>query len=392
MTLRSVLACAAVVLLVAAGPVAGVDPGLAPQPATDAEVEYDSTLIRIDLREDGSAAWTISYRVDLQDENATEAFDSLQEDIRANRSAFEAQFADRMNRTARAAENATGREMSIRNVTVSTSRDAIQQDGIVTYTFAWTDFASASNGTLRAGDAISGFELESGTTLFVSWPEGYGAVSISPNDPDQRSEGVAAWNGPTVFATDEPRLVLSTDAVTPTGTGESPSTDDGSTPGTTTTPGRSESGMNPLLVGLAGVVLVGLAAAAWYRRRGSGETASDAGGEPPAGGAGASTTTGGAGTATTADDAGRSGARDAAAGANAGATGSAEELLSNEERVLRLLEDNGGRMKQQGVVEELGWTDAKTSQVVGTLRDEEEIEVFRIGRENVLALPGETDL
>ena len=48
-------------------------------------------------------------------------------------------------------------------------------------------------------------------------------------------------------------------------------------------------------------------------------------------------------------------------------------------------------MKQQQVVQELGWTDAKTSQVVGNLREEEEIEVFRIGRENVLALPGETD-
>jgi Uncharacterized membrane-associated protein/domain len=65
--------------------------------------------------------------------------------------------------------------------------------------------------------------------------------------------------------------------------------------------------------------------------------------------------------------------------------------LSNEERVLRLLKGNGGRMKQQQVVTELDWTDAKTSQVVGSLREDEKIEVFRIGRENVLTLPGETD-
>jgi uncharacterized membrane protein len=66
-----------------------------------------------------------------------------------------------------------------------------------------------------------------------------------------------------------------------------------------------------------------------------------------------------------------------------------EDLLSNEERVLRLLERRGGRVKQKAVVDELGWTEAKTSQVVGSLREEGKIESFRLGRENVLALPQE---
>lgn len=63
------------------------------------------------------------------------------------------------------------------------------------------------------------------------------------------------------------------------------------------------------------------------------------------------------------------------------------ELLSNEEQVLAVLDANGGRMKQQELVQELEWTDAKTSQVVGNLRDEGKIEGFRLGRENVLKLP-----
>jgi uncharacterized membrane protein len=66
-----------------------------------------------------------------------------------------------------------------------------------------------------------------------------------------------------------------------------------------------------------------------------------------------------------------------------------EELLSNEERVMRLLEQRGGRVKQKAIVEELGWTEAKTSQVVGSLREQGKIESFRLGRENVLALPQE---
>jgi uncharacterized membrane protein len=69
-----------------------------------------------------------------------------------------------------------------------------------------------------------------------------------------------------------------------------------------------------------------------------------------------------------------------------------EELLSNEERVLKLLDEEGGRVKQQAVAQRLDWTDAKTSQVVSDLRESDEVEVFRLGRENVLTLPDEDNL
>ncbi|ESS03452.1 MAG: hypothetical protein A07HR67_01850 [uncultured archaeon A07HR67] len=68
-----------------------------------------------------------------------------------------------------------------------------------------------------------------------------------------------------------------------------------------------------------------------------------------------------------------------------------EELLSNEEQVLRLIEREGGRMKQKRVAEKLDWTDAKTSQVTTGLRDEGELDGFRLGRENVLSLPGDDE-
>ncbi|MFC7196821.1 helix-turn-helix transcriptional regulator [Halosimplex aquaticum] len=60
--------------------------------------------------------------------------------------------------------------------------------------------------------------------------------------------------------------------------------------------------------------------------------------------------------------------------------------------MLRLLEENGGRVKQQRIAGELDWTDAKTSQVVGNLREDDAVETFRIGRENVVTLPEESDL
>jgi hypothetical protein len=271
MRTRSVLACVIALLFVASSVAAGADPGVAQQPAADAEVEYDSTLLRVDLGEGGNATVTIEYRVNLDDENTTDAFESLQEDIRANRSEFESRFADRMNRTARAAENATRREMTIRNVSVETSRDEIQQVGIVAYTFAWTNFAVAPEGELRAGDAISGFVLDDGTTLFFTWPDAYGGVDVTPEADEQR-DGSATWNGPETFANDEPRLVLERDGDTSgddTLTGDTP-TGDGPPVTETTTMPPGEGGLDPLVLGVGVVFLLGLVAAAWYVR-GQGE-------------------------------------------------------------------------------------------------------------------------
>jgi uncharacterized membrane protein len=64
------------------------------------------------------------------------------------------------------------------------------------------------------------------------------------------------------------------------------------------------------------------------------------------------------------------------------------ELPSNEEQVLHLLNKEGGRVKQQQIASQLDWTAARTSQVIGSLRDEERLETFRIGQENVVMLPG----
>ncbi|POG55384.1 helix-turn-helix transcriptional regulator, partial [Haloferax marisrubri] len=130
-----------------------------------------------------------------------------------------------------------------------------------------------------------------------------------------------------------------------------------------------------------------------------GADAAGAAGETDAGASADSTT------AATEDAASASAADDAATAASAGAGADAAaddadagdddgdepspppELLSNEERVLRLIESRGGRIKQQEVAGALDWTDAKTSKVVRGMRDEGTIEGFRLGRENVLRLP-----
>lgn len=63
------------------------------------------------------------------------------------------------------------------------------------------------------------------------------------------------------------------------------------------------------------------------------------------------------------------------------------ELLSDEERVERLLRKNDGRMKQASIVTETGWSNAKVSLLLSSMDDAERIEKLRIGRENLISLP-----
>ena len=355
----------AVVALALSAVSAGVAVQGGPGPVGQAGIDADSTTLAAAVGPDGDADWRVTYRIELDDENATDAFESLRQDIEANRSRFVATFRDRIEATAASAENATGREMSVGNFSVEVETRA-QPDttfGVVTYRFEWDGFAATDGDRVAAGDALDGLILDSGTALRVAWPDGYGVTDVTPGSTE-RTDGAVVWRGPADFESGEPRVTVQqgvgptpTQTASPGGGGNVGPGDGDGTDGTL-------GGLLPvaallLVAGVAGSVLLA-------RRRGAG----------PAG-----TGEGSDGTRNDAD-----GPEVGAAGGDTSAT-PPEELLSNEERVLRLLEETGGRMKQQEVAEELDWTAAKTSQVVGDLRDDGELDSFRLGRENVLTLP-----
>lgn len=369
----------AVVALVCASGSAGA---LGDRPPGQIDIETDTTSLNVDVGSDGDAVWTVVYRIRLDDANTTEAFADLRQDIEANPATYLDPFEQRMQLTVGAAENATGREMTVRNASVETRREPQPQTtyGVVSYRIEWTNFATVEDGTIRAGDAIDQLFLESDTALRLRWPGGYALTGATP-DPTQTASDEVVWRGQQDFDRGEPRIVLerqteTADGTTTAGSGDGGS--DGGDGGGGETP--TDGGLMPWL--LAIVLGIGLLAgvALFVRRGGLGrDEASEAGA------ADATDTDGGGDGSDT-------------AGTAAGAGGSSEEneadaseppaeLLSNEERMLQLLADNGGRMKQKQVAEELDWTAAKTSQVVGDLRDEDELESFRLGRENVLTLP-----
>ncbi|MFB6142126.1 MAG: hypothetical protein ABEJ30_02150 [Halorientalis sp.] len=335
MTTRRAVACAVLVVTVlSASGVAGPGPAAA-EPvggrtveAATTQVDADTVLLRAAVAEDGDARWQIEYLVRLDDRNATDAFESLAADIAANRSAYERRFARRIGATVASAENRTGRAMALRNVSVTTARQDL----------------GADYGVIRYTFTWTGFAATDGSDIVVG--DALGGFFLDADTqltvtwprgygvasvtpaPTDRREHAVVWEGRLDFGSEGPRLVL-----TPVG------------------------GLPVALLAVAVVLVALLAGGAvayrrgWLGRDSSARDGAEAtGGDPPA------------------------------------------DLLSNEERVLKILEEEGGRVKQQAVAERLDWTDAKTSQVVGDLREDGKVEVFRLGRENVLTLPEEGEL
>jgi hypothetical protein len=353
------------------------------------EFDPDTVSLSADLAADGDAEWQFTYRMQLETDNETAAFEDLRDDIDANTSTYLDRFRGRVTNTVDAAANYTEREMAVENVSVSTRVNSFNEEslGVVTYSFQWRGFAETDGERVTAGDALEGFYLDEKTSLTVSWPNGYALESVDPVG-SQPKEGAVRWSGPVEFGTDEPRVVVEPapeETTTTTTTGGS-----GGDGGDEST-GDSGGLVVPAAIGaLVAVVVLGAGGWLYVRQRNTGE-----GSSPPV--AGTTEPDDGAGGGGTGEAAG------AAAGAGAGSGGDDDdggddgggppsELLSNEERVEQFLESEGGRAKQQAVVEALDWTEAKTSQVVSEMHENDAIEKFRIGRENVLKLPDADDL
>ena len=297
---------------------------------------FDRVQMWFEVAENGSAEATIEYRFSREGNESTERWESLESDIEENPEPYVVAEAQRWNETVERAKNLTNREMNLSSFAIETDTQSTpREQGIVIVTFEWSSFATVEPRWIEAGDALDEFSLDDGTSLWISWPEGYELRGFEPN-ADELRESAIGWNGAeTDFIDGEPRVELLLE-------GEPREQDDAD----------DSRSLVPWLLG--GLVILGVAAGVgwWFGRLNR---------QPP----------GDAPAASTADV----------------ATTPPPDLMSNEERVLTLLAANGGRIKQQNVVAELEWTEAKTSQVVGALRDDGEVEVFRVGRENVITLP-----
>jgi hypothetical protein len=266
--------------------------------------------------------------------------------------------------------------------------------GIVEMSFVWTNFAESDGDRLVVGDVfVGGLYVGPEQQLrFDRGPE-LRFESADPN-PDSVAAGTleesasVTWLGERQFTDRRPRVVyLPRNVGSGGGAGTATSTDTGSGPGPT--PGAVSS---ISLLAAALVVLVGLGSAVAYRSR-------NRRGSPDAPANGPIARAGGAdGTDPPAEQPAAKSADEATApGAHAGGEGedvapapavSEDELRSDEERVVELLEDHGGRMKQVDIVDGTEWSKSKVSMLLSEMEDDGVISKLRVGRENIVSLAG----
>jgi hypothetical protein len=346
----------------ATAPASGAPPGgatdLGTPGATPEQPATDTTVTSIEVFANGSARWTIEVRTRLETSEEADDYRAFQRMFRNDTERFLGPFRERMRGVVDDAARLTGRDMAVGNVTASTTiQEVPRRWGVVRYSFRWTNFARSDGDALVVGDVFGGgFFLARNDTLTVRAPEGYAVESVAPSPAEQSGRRVS-WEGRVDFGDSRPSVRLTPGE----GTTTAPPGEDGTT---TPTGDPAEGGTLPAwLVPLAVALAVLGGGAALYLRS---QPGSD-GPETPGG----------------ADDA-------PLAGGAASSGGPAESaVMTDEEQVERLLADNGGRMRQADVADELDWSASKTSRVLSDMADDGRVEKLQLGRENLIELPDE---
>ena len=316
----------------------------APDGALAAEgVAEPTTTFELALQPDRSADWTVTVTYDLRTDDQQAAFADLAAAYRDGEADFGPSASLYANLAARASET-TDREMTIENPTYSAVRRGTT--GRLELSFTWTNFlADAGEERLVFNDALSTPDgtwlstLGENQVLRITTPRGYAITSANVPFADNTVE----IEGPRSFNPDDHIRISFEESVLGAG--------------------------SLRFVGIAVIIAAMLISLAVLLRRNDRIAVRDrvlrGDGDDPD-----STT---------------------AATAEPAAADPPEEdlsLLADDERVERLLERNGGRMRQAAIVDETDWSDAKVSQLLSSMADADRISKLRIGRENLITLPG----
>lgn len=168
--------------------------GIAPPVAAQSD---PAPTIVVELAPDGSAQVIAISTVDLTTESDRQAFRTLENDEQARADATD-RFHDRLRTVARDAQNATGREMAVTDVTLDLGRTTDGGTGVVTFSATWTALAAETDGTLVLTEPFtSGFTAD--RQVVVRAPDGYDFSETAPA-PDSAGDGRATWDAGTDLA------------------------------------------------------------------------------------------------------------------------------------------------------------------------------------------------
>jgi hypothetical protein len=334
--------------------------------------EFENTLFRIRVYQNGTARWTIQHARPLENETQIDRFEAFAAEFNAQEVRTYTTFRTRARQLVRFGRNVTGRDMEARGF----HREAFvselgQTRGVVEMSFRWTGFGTVDGDRVEVGDVFQGgMYIGDGQRLELRRGPALAFDDVRPAPDSMATEGSltrsesVTWIDEEQFADQRPHAVLLPRSTVSNGTGGSGGSD-GGTRGNT---GPEGAGLEGLSVYVGGILLLVAVAGgvAWYT-----------GYLPPGRDGDAKTASGEAGTA------------DQPASPPSPAPITDQELLSDEDRVLQLLDENGGRMKQVSIVEETDWSKSKVSMLLSDMEEEDQISKLRLGRENIISLAGQ---
>jgi hypothetical protein len=325
--------------------------GPAAQSTGSQELSPKNTTFHVQLRPNGDAQWTITETFNLSDTNETRAFERTRDGFLAGTNDEDVLKGFRAANAA--AARATGRDMEIEDI----NRDYTIDDGQgqLLLSFNWTNFAAVNGSQLKLEDAFytpSGTwlaTLQSGQSLVISPPDGYVLTNSPPNSYIDNGALRIDGSPTTTFERGDLDIVYT---------------------GGQNLGGPLLGGNIPLWIGVSLALIAGLVGAALYLNNRD---------EPQSTGT----------SATDNREADRPADESTSSDDKAESDDIDVELLSDEERIERLLTRNGGRMKQARIVNETGWSNAKVSQLLSSMDEDDRIDKLRIGRENLISFPDE---
>lgn len=361
----SAVCLALLFVLAATAPAVAYTPD-SPGGSTDAVAaaqDFDRTEFTIEVHDNGSARWTFAYKLTLETDEDRQQFDQYATEFNENETDLYTQFQNQSKALAASGEQATGRSMNASGFTKRASVNELGNQGIVEMQFTWSNFAKAEDGELVVGDVFGGgLYIGPNQSLTLKHDGPLQFTGTNPEPDAKAGENLSTsdsvtWFGERQFADQQPRIVL----------GQSGGETGGSA--TTEAAGPAESGGLPIVPIAAVAVLLAMAAGAFAYRSGAlptlGRDNDDDGTDAASQNASSSTATSGDTTGVT-----------------------DEELLTDEDRVLRLLNESGGRMRQVNIVDETGWSKSKVSMLLSDMEDDGTISKLRMGRENIVSLSG----
>ncbi|ELZ02848.1 helix-turn-helix transcriptional regulator [Natrialba asiatica] len=393
---------------------------------------FDDTTFEVTVHENGSATWTFRYEQELEEssdaENGTgnenesgtatrENFETFADEFESEETEFYQRFVNLSNSLVRTGTTVTDREMDASNFERRAFvRDQLNPMGVVELSFTWHGFAAADDGTLVVGDVFQGMNIMEDQSLVIRSDDGLTVQEAEP-EPEYVVNGSPStgtsvrWSGEREFYPGQPRVVFDQEG-------------SGGGAGTSNTgflesvfEDGTDSLATPLVVLVLALVLtlavgfgLGLASVR-YRSRGDRlagvipfigrDNATNSPSTVDSESESQSRSHANTATRSESPAAGEQNSERRSAG-SVGATEpeteadpnaapmalSEEELLTDEDRVVKLIQENGGRMKQVNIVDETGWSKSKVSMLLSEMEDDGTISKLRVGRENIISLDG----